>query len=103
MRNPGSREACADRLYQSTGASGLNIEKPIKQADARKRLIFSFKEIPEVKEAVKKRDEVRAAVAESLVQEPLSAQVEKLRDDVMKTLRKLNDDDSKTVNKGKDR
>ena len=71
----------------------MNIEKNTKQANASKRLIFSFKELPEVKEALKQRDEVRAAVAESLAKEPLSVQVDKLRDDIMKTLRKLDKDE----------
>ena len=72
----------------------MNIEKPTKQADTRKRLIFSFNELPEVKEALKERDEVRDAVRESLKEEPLEVQVEKLRDITMKTLRKLNEDES---------
>lgn len=71
----------------------MNLEKATKQADASKRLIFSFRELPEVKEALRERDEVRAAVAESLAKEPLSVQVDKLRDDIMKTLRKLDKDE----------
>lgn len=72
----------------------MNIEKNTKQANTGKRLIFSFKELPEVKEALKQRDEVRAAVAESLAQEPLNIQVDKLRDDIQKMLRKLDNDES---------
>ncbi|HEX4921956.1 MAG TPA: hypothetical protein VFV92_14605, partial [Candidatus Bathyarchaeia archaeon] len=72
----------------------MNIEKNTKQANASKRLIFSFKELPEVKEALKQRDEVRAAVAGSLTQEPLNIQVDKLRDDIQKMLRKLDNDES---------
>ena len=70
----------------------MNIEKPTKQIDARKRMVFSFNELPEVKEALQKRNEVRAAVAESMAKEPLKDQTEKLRNDILKMLRKLNDD-----------
>lgn len=72
----------------------MNLEKPTKKADASKRLVFSFNELPEVKEALSKRDEVRAAVAESLAKEPLGTQVERLRDDILKMLRKLNNDET---------
>jgi len=72
----------------------LNIEKPTKQADTRKRLIFSFKELPEVQEALKKRDELHAAIRETMAQEPLDVQVKNLRELIVKLLQRLNKDES---------
>ena len=86
--------ASSFRIVRCDGIPALNIEKQTKQADTKKRLIFSFKELPEVQESLRERDEVRAAVRETLAQEPLDVQVKRLRELVIRVLQKLNEDGS---------
>ncbi len=72
----------------------MDLLKPTKQADTKKRLIFSFREIPEVREALKTKDEVHTAVRALMAQEPLEVQVGNLRELIVKMLQRLNKTDS---------